>query len=296
MIIPFKHTALHIHPLFPGLIFFCLITGKTNVLWTLAALLLHESGHLLALKLLHKMPPKISITPFGGLIDLPENASLSPLKGFLIAFAGPLFSFLGCTTCFFFCSRGLIPLHILLPFFRANLLLMLFNLLPVLPLDGGRMLQSFLSAWIAKNTLNRFLLFLGRIIGFLMIFLSIRSAMQGEYQFSPAFGGTYLLYACTLESRQSLLHYYSSLIGRRRQMAMHPMPVQHMAVPAAFPLNALLPRLKENRYHFFHIIKPDGLECLGDLTEEDFCSLLMENDGLTFAEALGKTKKQRSSA
>ncbi len=293
MIIPFRHTALHVHPLFPGLVFFCLLTGRYSVLIPVLALLLHESGHLIALWLFHRMPRKISLTPFGGLIDLPENEKIPPFQGFLIAFAGPFFSFLGCLFSVWGVGNNAFSPGFLIAFFRNNLLLMLFNLLPALPLDGGRMVQALLAPFFPRKPLNRILLFLGRACGLLLIGLSVRSALDGQYQFAPGFAGLYVLYACTLEDRQSIYHYYANLIGRRTRMEHAPLPVQPMAVPGSLPLHALLPRLSENRYHLFHVLAPDGLEMLGSLTEQDFCSLLMEDGSLSFQEALSKTKKQR---
>lgn len=296
MIIPFKRTAVHVHPLFPGLIVFCLLTGKTSVLLPLTALLLHELGHLAALWLFRRMPRKISLTPFGGLTDLPENEKLPPFQGFIIAFAGPFFSFLGCLFSVWGVGKVSLSPGLLMAFFRSNLLLMLFNLLPALPLDGGRMVQALLSPFVPRKTLNHILLFLGRACGLLLIFLSVRSAMDGQYQLAPGFAGLYVLYACTLEGRQSTYHYYAHLLGRRARMEHAPLPVQPMAVPGALPLHALLPRLQENRYHLFHVLAPDGLEMLGSLTEQDFCTLLMEDGSLSFQEALRKAKKQRFSS
>lgn len=293
LILPFRRTALHIHPLFPGLILFCLFTGRASVLWPVLALLLHESGHLLALVCMRKTPQRISLTPFGGLIDLPSSASLSPLQGFFLAFSGPLFSLLGCIGCLLICHLSLFSPVSVLAFFRANLLLMLFNLLPVLPLDGGRMVYALLSAFISGQGLQKALLGLGKLAGAGLIFLSIRSAAEGVYQFAPAFAGAYVLYACAMEAKNAPVHYYSHLIGRRSRMLHTPLPVQPMAVPSHLPLQSLLPRLHENRYHLFHVIAPDGMGVLGQLTEDHFCNCLMDDGAQTFAQALEHTKKHR---
>ena len=73
MNIPLKKTVLKVHPLFPALFLFSFFTGKQSVLFTLLALLLHESGHLLVLRLFHLQPSQISLTPFGGLITAGER-------------------------------------------------------------------------------------------------------------------------------------------------------------------------------------------------------------------------------
>lgn len=294
MNIPLKRTLLKVHPLFPGLLFFSFITGRHTVLFTLMALLIHESGHLLILRLFHIQPAQISLTPFGGLIELPETASVSFPAAFFSAAAGPLFSLFGCLLSMLLLRWQVYSFASALSFFHANVLLLLFNLLPVLPLDGGRMLQALLSRLFQRKPVSRILLILGNIAGLSLIGLSVLGALRGQYQFSPAFAGLYVLYGCGMENRSSPYHYYTNLIGRRTQPVSHPLPVQQLAVSAQTCLEHMLPRLKNNHYHLFSVLQEDGMGLLGQLNEADFCSLLMENSFLTFADALNQISRQRS--
>ncbi len=291
MNISFKNTLLQVHPIFPGLILFSMLSGNTGVLFSLLALLLHECGHLFVMRLFGIMPHQITLTPFGGVMELPVTAAATPWQDFLCALAGPLFSFLGCLFCNSMLCHTAQPW--LLSFFKGNLLLLLINLLPVWPLDGGRMLKALLSFLLPEKTLQKALTFLGGIMSFLFIGLSVSSSMRGELQFAPAFAGLYLLYASAAEGRKAPFRYYDALLSRRQRMAhFHPLPVQSIAAAADTPLSALPGRLKDNCYHLFHVLGMDGMQLLGTLTEEEFCALLMENSALTLQEAL--TKKQRS--
>lgn len=291
MIIPFKKTTLHIHPLFPGLVLFCFFSGRISVLMTVLALLLHETGHLLAMKLWGIAPRQISLTPFGGLIEMPEGAAMPPLPAFTTAAAGPLFSFLGCMMSSFLLRQGILSFENTLSFYRSNLLLCLFNLLPALPLDGGRMLQALLSALFRRKTFSRLLLIAGNIVALSLVGLSIYSAFQGEYQFAPGLAGLYVLYGCGLENRQSPYRYYSNLIARRTHPTGSPFPVQHLAVNGRMPLEQMLPRLKGHCYHLFHVLGEDGMEPIGQMNEGEFCRLLMESGSMTFLEALQNIKQ-----
>lgn len=69
----------------------------------------------------------------------------------LVALAGPLSNF--CIAVFFSCLVRFLPLSSLTEFFTtivlANILLMVFNLIPIPPLDGSRILFSFLpTRWL----------------------------------------------------------------------------------------------------------------------------------------------------
>ncbi|MBR6753685.1 MAG: site-2 protease family protein [Clostridia bacterium] len=294
MNIPLKKTVLKVHPLFPALFLFSFFTGKQSVLFTLLALLLHESGHLLVLRLFHMQPSQISLTPFGGLIELPENGKNAFPAAFFTAAAGPLFSLLGFILSPYLFKWQILSFSSAFSFMHANLLLLLFNLLPVLPLDGGRMLQAILSRFFRRKPVSNALLILGNVIALSLIGLSVYGAVQGQYQFAPAFAGLYVLYGCGMENRCSAYHYYTSLISRRSRPLAHPLPVQQLAVSAKTPLENMLPRLKANHYHQFSVLHDDGMAQLGSLNEAEYCALLMENSFLTFADALHHINKQRS--
>lgn len=294
MILPLKNTALQVHPLFPGLLLFGFFTGRSSILFSVLALLLHECGHLLALRLFHVRPKHLSLTPFGGLIDLPENHSLSPFGAFVTAAAGPAASLLGCIISLAAVQKQWLSFPSSFAFLRANALLLAVNLLPALPLDGGRMLQAILSRFFQRSSVSRCLLIAGNIAALSLIGLSVYSAVQGEYTFAPAFAGSYILYGCGMEHKKSPYHYYSNLIGRRVRPSAHPLPVQHLAVSGAMALKDMLPQLKSNCYHLFQVLEKDGMDISGQLDDAAFCRLLMDDESLTFSQALQCMKKQRS--
>ncbi len=110
-----------------------------------ACVLLHELAHSITAKRYGIRVKKIVLYPLGGgsIIDLD---SVPPKLEFRISLAGPVSSFL--LAFVFGAAVVLMPGGIIKVFvqllFVLNLLLAVFNILPWFPLDGGRVLRSYL--------------------------------------------------------------------------------------------------------------------------------------------------------
>lgn len=109
----------------------------------LAFIILHEISHLFVAKRLGYLPKKLKLTAFG--------ASLEGFDDFLmadeikIALAGPFFNFTASIICylsFWFYPESYSFLSDIL---TVNLSILIFNMIPVFPLDAGRIMLCFLS-------------------------------------------------------------------------------------------------------------------------------------------------------
>ncbi len=109
-----------------------------------ASVLVHELAHTVA-ALRFKLPVRrIQLQFFGGVSEI-EKESETPGREFVLAFVGPLLSlvlsglfYLGLYAV----EPGTVPAVLLAGLMISNLIVAVFNLLPGLPLDGGRMLRA----------------------------------------------------------------------------------------------------------------------------------------------------------
>ena len=107
----------------------CVLLLPMNwLLGWLVAVSVHEGGHIIALKLCRLPIRGIRIGLWGAEISVPV---MSPGQELICAAAGPVFSFM------LLFAAGWIPVAPLIGMVQG-----LFNLLPIYPLDGGRMLRS----------------------------------------------------------------------------------------------------------------------------------------------------------
>ncbi|GHE43392.1 site-2 protease family protein [Streptomyces capitiformicae] len=109
-----------------------------------ASVLVHELAHTVA-ALRFKLPVRrIQLQFFGGVSEI-EKESETPGREFILAFVGPLLS-LVLAGAFYLALQtvepGTVPGVLLAGLMISNLIVAAFNLLPGLPLDGGRMLRA----------------------------------------------------------------------------------------------------------------------------------------------------------
>ncbi|MET7360264.1 site-2 protease family protein [Streptomyces sp. NPDC005562] len=109
-----------------------------------ASVLVHELAHTVA-ALRFKLPVRrIQLQFFGGVSEI-EKESETPGREFVLAFVGPLLSLVLAGVFYAGMQAvdpGTVPGVLLAGLMISNLIVAAFNLLPGLPLDGGRMLRA----------------------------------------------------------------------------------------------------------------------------------------------------------
>ncbi len=143
-------TQLDLRASFVALLCACVYFGGGELLAVfLPAAVLHELGHILAARCMGLHIRRLTLSALGAELQLVEK-NTSFLQDLLLCVSGPAVNLLLAAACAFL---GRFPL-----FLGANLLLGAFNLLPVLPLDGGNglfALLSLLTTWETAEGLMR---------------------------------------------------------------------------------------------------------------------------------------------
>lgn len=133
--------------------------GVVFVALLFACVLLHELGHVFAARHYGVKTPDVTLWPFGGIANL-ERIPEKPSEELVVAIAGPLVNVVIAAILLVILGASLNGADLkpedlakvedpgtsmLVKLAGANIFLVLFNLIPAFPMDGGRVLRALLA-------------------------------------------------------------------------------------------------------------------------------------------------------
>ncbi|MBR1607155.1 MAG: hypothetical protein IJ664_05540 [Clostridia bacterium] len=269
-------TTLRVHPLFPMLLLLFVLGGQGLLIAAyLLALCFHEAGHVYAASRMGLTVTMIELTPFGGAMQIEGSEGAIGLRGFLLASGGIIVNLIFLPLTYF-----VLRFHVtsfLVYFLLAHFAMLTFNLIPALPLDGGRMALALLSARFPRARVWRIMLLSGRILACLMVCFSLYKAFCGSYRPTWAILGCYLLYSSFLEEKQSATRYITALFSRRyRADNGDALPMQALCVSKETSLRVILPQLSPRAYHIIAVLDDAACEVTGWIPESKLYDAVLD--------------------
>jgi Zn-dependent protease/predicted transcriptional regulator len=168
-----------------------------------ACILLHEFGHITAARRFGVRTPDVILLPIGGVARL-ERMPQEPRQELVIALAGPAVT-LGIVVVLYSVAAvtrtpvspptdnlALAHLPLLAQLMWANLMLLLFNLVPAFPMDGGRVLRALLATRIGIVRATRVAAGIGQalavVLGIMGLFGNVFLVLIAVFVFAGAAG------------------------------------------------------------------------------------------------------------
>ncbi len=272
--IPFgKYLCINIW-VFP--IFFSAVIKGYSVIYIVSytTALLHELSHVLSAKLLKIKISKVEIYPFGVCAKLSDSYIASSEKEFIIAFSGPLSNLV----LFWVCS-------ILSKFFQSeileycinlNLAMCILNLVPALPLDGGRILKSILTSKYGILRSYNFMVKLSRLLICVVLIVAVIIFFASDFNFSLVLISVFLLQNICAEQKAISLITLKEIIKRKDNKTINGEKASKtMCVNKNTPARTILKHLTYDYVYVVHVVDDFG-EIIKTVTEIQVLSKLTE--------------------
>lgn len=264
-ILPFLKINLLIFPIIASSLFYDYFN---NLCLSYLCAFIHELSHIAVALLLGIKISFIEILPFGICARLKSDIISNPTHEILVALAGPFSNIIIVTALCIINKNNTYFLY-------CNLATAIINLIPALPLDGGRIMRASLSKKLGSVTAYNLSFKISRLFIILLISLSIYIYFTIQFNFSLILIGAFLMGNLFAEQRniskqamREFLHLKDKLKPDEFSRA------TIICASASTPARKILKLLSYNRYHIIHIID-DDMRVSKTITESELLDALM---------------------
>lgn len=152
------------------------------------SVLLHEIAHLIAAILIGLLPSHIILFPFGVNLKLKNSLVYSLADEILLYLSGPFVNILLALLSIPFISYS----RYWSVFYYNNIGLFIFNLLPILPMDGGVIIKKILSQKIGSRNAEKILKVISTLLIICLICFEGYLIVKNKFNFSALVAAVFL--------------------------------------------------------------------------------------------------------
>lgn len=260
--IKWSGTVYRLHPLFVIMMALSAVTGYFLELVTLFGIvIIHETGHVVAAKWYGWKVTEVQLFPFGGVATVEEPDSAASRQEMVVALAGPLQNAFMIGIAVLMLNAGLWEKAWADYFIRANLIIGVFNLMPVLPLDGGRIVQALLSRRYAYYRTLIACVWLSLAISAVLLAVSVHRLTERGIDLNLFVISVFLLISNWFAYKHVYYRFIRFLVGREQrtdQMLRRGNAARPIAVGSDYESMAVAKMLKREQYHLIYVIDGSG--------------------------------------
>ncbi|WP_371371522.1 site-2 protease family protein [Sporomusa aerivorans] len=242
----------------------------SKVLLIFSAVLWHESAHMLMAVGLGYRVKQVELLPFGAIARIDRLADAGAASEIMIAAAGPLAS-MGLAVLCYALGEGAGNWQEVLRFFTdINLMLAGFNLLPALPLDGGRILRALLSRRRDYRDATAIVVTISHITGGLLLaFAGVTFWLYNTLNLTMLIAAVFLFLTAQTENRLAGFRVMRILANKKAELTGSGiMPASHLTAMKTATIREIIRLFGSEEYYIVHVVDKDFKLC-GALTETE---------------------------
>jgi len=151
-----------------------ILTGYyLNLIVFTSLIIIHELGHFLTAKIFKFKVEEIIIYPYGGITKINDLINRDIDEEILIATSGIIIQYLFFLFISFLYQSSIIREYTYNLYKLYNNRMIFFNLLPIYPLDGSKIISLLLNKWFNYNLVNKLIIIISLIFILLLLGLNV---------------------------------------------------------------------------------------------------------------------------
>lgn len=241
----------------PVVLIMCVLNGFTAVAAFGVALVLHECAHALAASSLGVHVNRLEVMPFGCTAHMESFAVVSGSKEIAMAAAGPAVNILAAAAVF--AVAGAHPENrFAANFLKSNIMLAAINLLPALPMDGGRVLSALLSLIVMPLKATRLTSILGILAALTILGVGVAMVVNNALNPTMFMMGGFMLFSSARYLKNAAFTFMKQTTGKRDQIARRiSVDVKAIAAHQQRTVGEVLTSLDARKYNVVHVLDDD---------------------------------------
>ena len=229
--------------------------------------ILHEYTHYFTANFFGYKNGKVIILPFGASLELLGIDTASVKEEVIISLSGPIMNLVLAVIFYALnlrCNSKLIE-----TLFFTNLCLGVFNLVPALPLDGGRILRAIIASKTVYRRANIVTIITSMVIGGIFILYYLFCFFKGYMNLTFGIIAFYIIIYSIREKERIAYIIMSDIIKKKfRFMKKGYIENKNLSVCCKMGLLKVLSLVEKNKYNVFTVLD-DDLKFIGVIYESE---------------------------
>jgi stage IV sporulation protein FB len=264
---------------------YCLLGMAREAVIALLSVACHEVAHALVASAYDIRVESVELVPFGGVARVSGLMEFDPRVETSVALAGPASSFLLAALGAALMRAGIAPQDtgLIVDF---NLLLGVLNLLPALPLDGGRVTRAVLATRTGFREATRSTALLGKALAVLLALAALFLVSMGQFWPNLLIISAFIWAFAAGEQARAEFAFFRFLLTKKEGLGKSGMLLQeHFSALSSLTLDRVARSFSPRRYSVITVLG-STLEPIGTVDETQVIAAILSGHGRATLEDL----------
>lgn len=277
--------------MFVALLLAAIIFVETNGLLSLSiVVMVHEISHGIIARILGHRILYFEILPFGCAAKIAGLSNIEYSKEIIVAAAGPASNMIFAAVCLLYQHSSGDGSAFCDALYRANIMIASVNLLPSVPLDGGRIFRAILASKIGFRKATQITGWLGICLGTLLTLGAAYWVITGQINPTGGFMGIFMVYSAIKEMKNSRFESARIFSGKKNRFASRDMlDVKIHATDSTRPIGEIVANFDHKKYNLACVLD-QNMKMVDVVDESEVMNAMIQKGA---RQKIGMIKTQR---
>ena len=259
-----------------------IIGFKGQVFLTFLIVIFHETVHYITACFCGYSGYDVEVLPAGAVLKLKNLDDAEPKEDLIISISAPLMNIVLAGV---FSILGIFLKSFLEPYLNniieINLTIGIFNLIPALPLDGGRVLRDILALKLVYKNAEKIIIICGIVLGTILMFIFIGLYFIGIININLGVISVYIV-LMSLKEKERVVYIIMSDIIKKKIKFLKKGYIENRSVSVFYKkdLVTMLSMVDKNKYNIFFVLD-DEMKVMDVVYEEEMIETLKNKGNMT---------------